>query len=108
MPDNKKLFNELFKNGVISNSGQINDEFYEGVLSPTTGKYDGPSLSNTPNTDLYEKEFAPFDEIYKKSMTGDLWKINQNDQGPGTRDYQEPNNLKDLEELAKQLQGKMK
>lgn len=110
MDDKKRLFNELFKNGVVPDSKRINEEFYDGVLSPVetdvTGKYDGPSLSKTPNMDLYEKDFAPFDEIYKKAMTGELWKIHQNDQGPGTKDYVEPNNLKELAELAKQLKKK--
>jgi hypothetical protein len=105
---------EIIAQSLPKTDGQrINEEFYKGVPSPietdVTGKGEPLAESPTPFQDMYAKEFAPGDELYKKAMTGEMWqRRNQGDQGPGTVGYKKDSPEEQARMFGAKLQEMLK
>ena len=92
--DLKQLaLDEIIAQSLPRTQAGIDKDFYEGVLSPVetdiTGKGDPPLVSPTPFQDLYDREFAPGDKLYKEAMSQPWIRSDQADQGPGTKGYKQ-------------------
>lgn len=104
---------DLLQAGLPSSSSEIDNEFYEGVLSPietgVTNAAEGPSYEDVaPFSAMYDKEFKDSDEIFNAADKWSLWQRDQNDQGPGTKQYKENDPVEQARMFGKLLQGQLK
>lgn len=90
----------------------IDKDFYEGVLSPietdVTGKGEPLAESPTPFQDMYDKEFAPGDRLYKEAMSEPWKRRDQADQGPGTKGYKQDSPEEQARMFGAKLQDMLK
>jgi len=116
MPDKdlKQLaLDEIIAQSLPKTDGQrINEGFYKDVPSPmdldVTGKGEPLAESPTPFQDLYDKEFAPGDKLYKEAMSEPWKRRDQADQGPGTKGYKQDSPEEQARIFGAKLQDMLK
>lgn len=98
------LYKNLFKGIPEVDGKEIDQDYYSDVPSPkdieVTNKL--PKIKPGPNSKLMDK-IAAFDAIAKRAASGDIYKLQQNDQGPGTKNYNDDSPFENLKQLRDRL-----
>ena len=97
----------------VNESNKLTREFYEGLPAPmstdVTNSAEGPSYEDiAPFQSMYDREFKEGDALFEAADNWSTWQRNQNDQGPGTKQYKEDDPIEQARLFGKLLQGQLK